>query len=95
MTRQLLHLPLNTEKINTKTEHIKLDNKIVTNTELLQELRQYLEEQMTQTANMNTHMKLEFAKMTIRTVANAMFSLLKLLIYEPYLLCLSRLEWLG
>ncbi len=26
------------------------------------------------------------------SVANAMFSLLKLLIYEPYYLCLSRLE---
>jgi hypothetical protein len=26
-------------------------------------------------------------------VANALFSLLKLLIYEPYLLCLSRLEF--
>jgi hypothetical protein len=26
------------------------------------------------------------------SVANAKFSLLKLLIYEPYLLCLSRLE---
>ena len=69
MTTQLLHLPLNTEKINTKTEHIKLDNKIVTNTELLQELRQCLEEQMTQATNMNPHMKLKFAKMTIRTKA--------------------------
>ncbi len=57
------------DKINTKTEHIKLDNTIVTNTELLQEFKQYLEEQMTQTANMNPHMKLEFAKMTIRTKA--------------------------
>jgi hypothetical protein len=28
----------------------------------------------------------------VHSVANAMFSLLKLLIYEPYLLCLSRLE---
>jgi hypothetical protein len=57
------------DKINTKTEHIKLDNTIVTNTELIQELKQYLEEQMTQTTKMNPHMKLEFAKMTIRTKA--------------------------
>jgi hypothetical protein len=57
------------DKINTKNEHIKLDNTIVTNTELLNELRQYLEEQMIQTSDMNPHMKLEFAKMTIRTKA--------------------------
>jgi exonuclease III len=55
------------DKINTKNEHIKLDNTIVNNIELLHELRQYLEEQMTQTTNMNPHTKLEFAKMTIRT----------------------------
>jgi hypothetical protein len=57
------------DKINTKNEHIKLDNTIVTNTELLNELRQYLEEQMIQAINMNPHMKLEFANMTIRTKA--------------------------
>jgi hypothetical protein len=59
----------NRNKIKTKNEHIKLDNTIVTNAELLQELRQYLEEQMTQTDDMNPHMRLEFAKMTIRTKA--------------------------
>jgi hypothetical protein len=57
------------EKINTKNEHIKLDNTIVTNTELLNELKQYPEDQMIQAVNMNPHMKLEFAKMTIRTKA--------------------------
>jgi hypothetical protein len=57
------------ERTNTKSEHIKLDNTIVTNTELLNELKKYLEEQMIQAANMNPHMKLEFAKMTIRTKA--------------------------
>jgi hypothetical protein len=47
----------------------KLDNTIVTNTELLNELKQYLEEQMVQATVMNPHTKLEFAKMTIRTKA--------------------------
>ena len=55
------------EKINTKSEHIKLGNTIATNTELLNELKQYLEEKMIQAIDMNPHMKLEFAKMTIRT----------------------------
>ena len=57
------------ERKNTKSEHIKLDNTIVTNTELLNELKKYLEEQMIQAANMNPHMKLDFAIMTIRTKA--------------------------
>jgi hypothetical protein len=57
------------DKTNTKNEHIKLDNTIVTNTELLNELKQYLEEQMIQAIDMNPHMKLEFTKMTIRTKA--------------------------
>jgi hypothetical protein len=56
-------------KINTRNEHIKLDNSIVTNAELLQELKRYLEEQMMQTTDMDPHTKLEFAKMTIRTKA--------------------------
>jgi Endonuclease-reverse transcriptase len=56
-------------KIRTRNEHIKLDNSIVTNTELLQELKQYLEEQMVQTTGMDPHTKLEFVKMTIRTKA--------------------------
>ena len=55
------------EKINTKSEHIKLGNTIATNTELLNELKQYLEEKMIQAIDMNPHMKLEFAKMAIRT----------------------------
>ena len=55
------------EEINTKSEHIKLGNTIATNTELLNELKQYLEEKMIQAIDMNPHMKLEFAKMTIRT----------------------------
>jgi hypothetical protein len=53
--------------LNTKNENIKLDNTIVTNTELLNELKQYLEEQMIRATDMNPHLKLEFAKMTIRT----------------------------
>ena len=53
--------------MNTKNENIKLDNTIVTNTELLNELKQYLEEQMIRATDMNPHLKLEFAKMTIRT----------------------------
>jgi hypothetical protein len=57
------------DKTNTKNEHIKLNNTIVTNTELLNELKEYLEEQMRQATDMNPHMKLEFAKMTIRTKA--------------------------
>jgi hypothetical protein len=57
------------EKINTKSEHNKLDNTIATNTELLNELKQYLEEEMIQAININPHMRLEFAKMTIRTKA--------------------------
>jgi len=56
-------------KMNTKNEHIKLYNTIVTNTELLNELKQYLEEQMVQATVMSPHTKLEFAKMTIRTKA--------------------------
>ena len=57
------------DKTNTKNEHIKLNNTIVTKTELLNELKQYLEEQMIQAIDMNPHMKLEFTKMTIRTKA--------------------------
>jgi len=53
--------------LNTKNENIKLDNTIVTNTEILNELKQYLEEQMIRATDMNPHLKLEFAKMTIRT----------------------------
>ena len=53
--------------MNTKNENIKLDNTIVTNTELLNELKQYLEEQMIRATDMNPHLKLKFAKMTIRT----------------------------
>jgi hypothetical protein len=53
--------------LNKKNENIKLDNTIVTNTELLNELKQYLEEQMIRATDMNPHLKLEFAKMTIRT----------------------------
>jgi hypothetical protein len=55
--------------MNTRNEHMKLDNTIVTNTELLNELKQYLEEQMMQATDMNSHMKLQFAKMSIRTKA--------------------------
>ena len=70
MTTQLLYLPLNTEiKSTQRLSTLNLTIQIVTNTELLQELKQYLEEQMTQTANMSPHIKLEFAKMTIRTKA--------------------------
>ncbi len=52
-----------------RNEHIKLDNSKVTNIEQLQELKQYLEEEMAQTAGMDPHTKLEFVKMTIRTKA--------------------------
>jgi hypothetical protein len=57
------------DKTNTKNEHVKLDNMIVTNMELLNELKKYLEEQMIQATHMDPHTKLEFAKMTIRTKA--------------------------
>ena len=56
-------------KIRMRNEHVKLDNSIVTNTEHLHELKQYLEEQMAQTVGMDPHTKLEFVKMTIRTKA--------------------------
>jgi hypothetical protein len=57
------------DKFTTKKEHTKLDNTIVTNKNLLNELKQYLEEKMTHATDMNPHMTLEFAKMTIRTKA--------------------------
>jgi hypothetical protein len=52
-----------------KNKHIKLDNTIVTNNDLLNELKQYVEEQMIQAAHINPQMKLEFTKITIRTKA--------------------------
>lgn len=51
------------DKTITKKQHIKLDNTIVTNYELLNELKQYVEEQMIQAAQLNPHIKLQFAKM--------------------------------
>jgi hypothetical protein len=50
------------DKTSTKNEHVKLDNMIVTNTELLNELKKYLEEQMTQATHMDPHTKLELQK---------------------------------
>jgi hypothetical protein len=60
---------------NTKTKHksahVKLDNDIVKNVELLNELRQYLILQLNDlnAINFNPHAKLEFAKVCIRTKA--------------------------
>ncbi len=52
-----------------RNQHTKLDNSVVTNVESLNELRLYLTEQMTHATNMTPQVKLEFAKMTIRTKA--------------------------
>jgi endonuclease/exonuclease/phosphatase (EEP) superfamily protein YafD len=50
-------------------QHVKLDNSVVTNADSLAELRSYLVEQLTQATQMPPQVKLEFAKMTIRTKA--------------------------
>jgi endonuclease/exonuclease/phosphatase (EEP) superfamily protein YafD len=51
-----------------KNEHIKLDNDIIKNPVFLNEIREYLQEQLATATNMNPHMKLEFAKMSVRTI---------------------------
>jgi hypothetical protein len=51
-----------------KNDHVKLDNEIIKNPIFLNEIREYLVEQLNTANNMNPHMKLEFAKMSIRTV---------------------------
>ncbi len=60
-----------TTKKKLKSSHIKLDNDILKNDELLSELKQYLIEQLNDTnvQGFNPHIKLEFAKMSIRTKA--------------------------
>jgi len=54
-----------------KSSHIKLDNEILKNPEMLLELRQYVIEQLSDETvhGFNPHTKLEFAKMSIRTKA--------------------------
>jgi hypothetical protein len=50
-------------------QHIKLDNSVVLDANTLSELKQYLVEQLVSAAGMLPQVKLEFAKMTIRTKA--------------------------
>ena len=52
-----------------RNEHIKLDDKVVTDKDNLLVLREYLIAQLDSACNMAPHMRLEFAKMTIRTKA--------------------------
>jgi len=52
-----------------RNEHVKLDNSVVQNKESLNELIAYINEQMPAATNMDPHLRLEYAKMTIRTKA--------------------------
>jgi len=52
-----------------KNEHVKLDNRVVHNKETLAELIEYVTEQLSTATDMTPHVRLEFAKMTIRTKA--------------------------
>ncbi len=58
-------------KQRLRSFHIKLDNDILKNNDLLLELRQYLADQLNDVnvQTFNPHKKLEFAKMSIRTKA--------------------------
>jgi hypothetical protein len=56
-------------QVRHRSEHVKLDNAVVQDKETLSELITYVNEQMLTAAGMNPHVKLEFAKMTIRTKA--------------------------
>jgi len=59
------------ERIMYKSSHVKLENDILKNPEMLNELRSYLILQLNDAhaRNFNPHTKLEFAKMTLRTKA--------------------------
>ncbi len=58
-----------TSKMFKRNEHVKLDNEVEQNNVSLQELTNYVREQMLDTDGMNPHTKLEFLKMTVRTKA--------------------------
>jgi hypothetical protein len=53
----------------SRNEHVKLEDRVVTNRDTLLELREYLIAQLNTASHMAPHMLLEFAKMTIRTKA--------------------------
>ncbi len=57
-------------------------------------LKDFFEGAPKEVINVSLHSKTFLADCFSPVVANAKFSLLKLLIYEPYYLCLSRLECL-
>jgi hypothetical protein len=59
------------EQVRHKNKHIKLDNDIIKNPIFLNEIKTYLIEQLESANYMNPHTKLEFAKMSIRTVTLA------------------------
>jgi hypothetical protein len=62
---------IHTNRIKYKSAHVKLDNDVVKNPELLLELRQYVSMQLADpnAALFDPHAKLEFAKVCIRTKA--------------------------
>jgi hypothetical protein len=59
------------QNVTHKSSHVKLDNDILKDTAKLNELKEYVSNQLNdpQVATFNPHVKLEFAKMTIRTKA--------------------------
>jgi hypothetical protein len=59
------------EHSRSRHDHIKLDNDIIKNPLHLNEIREYVINQLADASNMNPHMKLEFAKMSIRTITLA------------------------
>jgi exonuclease III len=59
------------EQTRPRNDHIKLDNNIIKNPLFLNEIREYVINQLEDASNMNPHMKLEFAKMSIRTITLA------------------------
>jgi endonuclease/exonuclease/phosphatase (EEP) superfamily protein YafD len=54
-----------------KNDHVKLDNEIIKNPTFLSEIREYVTEQLATATHMNPHLKLEFFKMTVRTITLA------------------------
>jgi hypothetical protein len=58
-------------QIKHKNEHVKLDNDIIKNPIFLNEIREYVIEQLEDATHMNPHLKLEFFKMTVRTITLA------------------------
>jgi endonuclease/exonuclease/phosphatase (EEP) superfamily protein YafD len=59
------------QQVKHKNDHVKLDNDIIKNTVYLNEIREYVIDQLSHANHMNPHMKLEFAKMSIRTISLA------------------------